>query len=105
MKLKTWNTVKVFINEKTTEMLTARERDSEVGEKGSVDRGAGEFLLAKDGQGWPSDKLLRSEGREGASHSDTWEKISLMWKEQQIQRPWIPVQDWADERQTTRKAE
>lgn len=49
---------------------------------------AGEFLLYTDGQGWPLISLLQNpEGREGASHSDTWEKISLMWKEQQIQRP------------------
>lgn len=50
---------------------------------------AGEFLLYTDGQGWPLISLLQNpEGKgEGASHSDTWEKISLMWKEQQIQRP------------------
>ena len=30
--------------------------------------------------------LKNPEGREGASHSDTWENISLAWKEQQMQR-------------------
>lgn len=47
----------------------------------------GEFLFYTDGQEGSLIYLMKNpEGREGASHSDTWEKISLMWKEQQMQR-------------------
>lgn len=88
----TWNTlIKVFINEKTTEMLTIRERDSEVGRKEvlTAER-AGEFLLYTDGQGWPLISLAAESWRKGGCKSLRYlgEDLQLMWKEQQIQRPW-----------------
>lgn len=88
VNLKTWTTlIKGFIYEKTGKMLAMEKETMRQGERKSWWQTVLEsFCFTQMDKKGLIYLLKNPEGREGASHSDTWENISLTWKEQQMQR-------------------